>query len=101
MKQLLKGKRALITGATSGIGLAVARCFAREGAALVLTGRRKERLEDIAGELQEKGVECAILPGDAGDLDFAAELFRFAEERDGWSCWCAVRGWPSGRRPWR
>ena len=43
---------AFITGATSGFGRAAARCFAREGWALVLTGRRFERLEELAAELQ-------------------------------------------------
>lgn len=42
---------ALITGATSGIGAACAQVFAREGYNLILTGRRRERLEKLAAEL--------------------------------------------------
>ena len=45
---------AFITGATSGFGRAAARRFAREGWALVLTGRRVERLEELASELNEQ-----------------------------------------------
>ncbi|MCB2206712.1 MAG: SDR family oxidoreductase [Bacteroidetes bacterium] len=48
----------LITGATAGIGLACAQRFAREGHDLIITGRRKERLEKIAADLrQETGVQ--------------------------------------------
>lgn len=49
----LKKKIVLITGASSGIGLGCARAFAREGARLILTARRKERLDVLAKELQK------------------------------------------------
>ena len=49
----LRGKLAFITGASSGIGLSVARRFAREGANLVLWARREDRLEAIAAELEQ------------------------------------------------
>jgi NADP-dependent 3-hydroxy acid dehydrogenase YdfG len=48
----LKDKTALITGATSGIGLATARALAQEGCRLIITGRRKERLTALAEELR-------------------------------------------------
>ena len=52
----------VITGASSGIGAACARGFAREGARLVLTGRRTERLEALAEELRaEHGTECHLV----------------------------------------
>jgi len=44
----------LITGATAGIGLACARRFAKEGHDLIITGRRKERLEEISSDLKQK-----------------------------------------------
>lgn len=51
---MLKNKTVLITGATSGFGMAAARLFAREGAKLVITGRREDRLKALAQELGDK-----------------------------------------------
>ena len=48
----LKNKTALITGATSGIGLATARALAQEGCRLIITGRRDKRLAEISQELK-------------------------------------------------
>jgi len=50
----LKGKNVLITGASAGIGEACARAFAREGANLILTARRQERLEMLANKLNNE-----------------------------------------------
>jgi NADP-dependent 3-hydroxy acid dehydrogenase YdfG len=56
----LRGRRALVTGASSGIGAAIARRFAREGAEVTLAARRRERLEDV----QRDCPGAAILPLD-------------------------------------
>ena len=55
------GKTILITGATSGIGLACARKFAENGDRLILTGRNEQRLAEIKKELTEKGTEVLTL----------------------------------------
>ncbi|HHV97275.1 MAG TPA: glucose 1-dehydrogenase [Clostridiaceae bacterium] len=55
----LKGKVALITGTSSGLGVQFARAFARQGADLVILARRYDRLEALAREIEEEtGVRC-------------------------------------------
>jgi short-subunit dehydrogenase len=58
----LEGKVSVVTGASAGIGEATARAFAREGAVVVLSARREERLREIAGELGESAswVRCDV-----------------------------------------
>jgi len=70
----LNGKVAFITGASSGIGAAMAREFARRGAAVVLTARRWERIEALALELREREGKALAVRCDVnrdGDLEAA------------------------------
>ena len=64
-------KTILITGATSGIGLACARKFAENGDRLILTGRNEQRLAEIKKELTEKGTEVLTLAFDVRDREKA------------------------------
>ena len=64
-------KIVLITGATSGIGLACARKFAENGDKLILTGRNESRLTEIKKELSEKGADVLTLVFDVRDREMA------------------------------
>jgi hypothetical protein len=75
-----KGKWALVTGASSGIGVALARELAAAGVNLILTARRVERLQAVAAELGAGfGVEVRVLPADLNQRAAAAELFAATE----------------------
>lgn len=62
-----KGKRAWVTGASSGIGQAVARALAGEGAEVVLSARREDRLQSLAEELKSQGAQVHIEAVDVSD----------------------------------
>ncbi|MES2960618.1 MAG: SDR family oxidoreductase [Pseudomonadota bacterium] len=71
--------RAVITGGTQGLGLAVARRLAREGAAgIVISGRRSALGEAAATELRALGTECHYVQADVGESDDCARLMAVA-----------------------
>jgi NAD(P)-dependent dehydrogenase (short-subunit alcohol dehydrogenase family) len=68
----LQGKTALVTGATSGIGAAIAQAFAQEGARVVLTGRSVERGQVIVQTIHQTGGEAHVVVADlTRDQDIA------------------------------
>jgi hypothetical protein len=79
----LAGKVAIVTGASRGIGQAIAERFAREGAAVVLVARTRAALESIAADITRDGGTAAVLAGDATTEDVNAEMVALAERRFG------------------
>ncbi|WP_299304853.1 SDR family oxidoreductase [uncultured Brachybacterium sp.] len=82
----LKGRKALITGADSGIGAAVAIAFAREGADVALNylPQEEEDAQHIAEVIRKEGRKAVLLPGDLIDADFCRSLVADAvHELDG------------------
>lgn len=63
----LQGKVALITGGNAGIGEAIARRFAREGASVVITGRRKDLLENVVADILREGGRAIAVAGSVTD----------------------------------
>jgi NAD(P)-dependent dehydrogenase (short-subunit alcohol dehydrogenase family) len=76
----LEGKIALITGGTSGIGLAAARLFREHGAQLILTGRDPGRIAETAAEF---GEQALVLRSEAGNLQDIDALIGIIKERFG------------------
>ncbi|AIN59133.1 SDR family oxidoreductase [Pseudomonas soli] len=80
----LAGKVAIITGASSGIGRAAAKLFARHGANLVLTARRQAELEQLAADITAAGHgQVFTVAGDISDAALARELVDTAVSRFG------------------
>ena len=74
----LINKVAIITGASSGIGLATARLFASEGARLVLAARRGELLDQLVAEIGDEDGTAVALSGDIRDEAYAKALVELA-----------------------
>lgn len=69
MQQRLENKVAVVTGGTSGIGLATAKLFIEEGAFVFVTGRRKKELDDVVAVLGERSFGVQADSSKAADLD--------------------------------
>lgn len=78
MKTPVKGARALITGASTGIGAAIAERFASLGINLALCARNKDRLEEQKERLSRSGVEIFTLAGDLSRPEFAEDFVKEA-----------------------
>ena len=76
----LTGKTALVTGASSGIGEAIARQLAERGADVILVARRRDKLESLAGAIREAhGVRADVVAMDLGEAGAAGRLFEATE----------------------
>ena len=79
MTRALQGKRALITGASKGIGRGLAAAFAAQGAEIVAVARDETGLAEVQREVEEAGSSCHIIRADLSDM---ADVMRVAAEAD-------------------
>ncbi len=80
---LLANKVAIVTGASSGIGHATARLFAREGASVVVTARRQAELDQLVGQIEAEGGRAVAVAGDARDEAVARRVVEAARHHFG------------------
>jgi 3-oxoacyl-[acyl-carrier protein] reductase len=79
MDLMLSGRAAVVTGASSGIGRAIAKVLAREGARVAVSGRRRSNLEELAGEIVAAGGAApAVIVHDALDAGYVDAIERGA-----------------------
>lgn len=74
----LKGKTALVTGSTSGIGKAIAASLIAEGAAVIINGRREEKVNETIRELEKQTPDARLYPAafDLGTAEGCGEIFQ-------------------------
>jgi 3-oxoacyl-[acyl-carrier protein] reductase len=70
----LQGKRALVTGSSSGIGEAIAKTLANEGAIVAIHGRNAERTQHVVDAIQKSGGKAAIALGDLSTIEGSAAV---------------------------
>ena len=69
MSEVVKGKNIMVTGATSGIGLELARSFSSKGANLIILGKDEEKLDELYDEISIHGGKNLIIKSDLKELD--------------------------------
>lgn len=76
MNGILSGQIAVVTGASRGIGRAIALTLAQQGADLVVNGNQVDLLNNLAAEVKTEGRICLVQPGDVSDPETATKIAR-------------------------
>ena len=79
----LRGKTALVTGSTSGIGRATAIALAARGAHVLVVGRNEQRAKDVVAEIEGSGGSATFRLTTLSDLESARDLVEWAAEAGG------------------
>jgi len=79
----LKGRVAVVTGASSGLGVQMAKALAAQGADIVILARRKEKLEKVAEEIRQFGVRCRPIECDVTKIEMVRKAAELAEKEFG------------------
>ena len=79
----IKNKTVIITGASSGIGEATALKLSKEGANVVLTARRKERLQELKSKIEKEGGKAIVVAGDVTNKNDWQHLQKEAKDTYG------------------
>jgi len=79
----LTGKVAIVTGGSRGIGEAIARALAAQGAEVVICSRKMEGLEPVAASINEAGGKCTAIACHTGNMEMIAALFKEVKDRFG------------------
>jgi 3-oxoacyl-[acyl-carrier protein] reductase len=78
MELKLEGKKAIVTGSSSGIGEAIAKCLAREGVQVMIHGRNKQELQRVVQEISANGGIAHYIEGDLASDDDAERVVEAA-----------------------
>lgn len=78
-----KGKVVLVSGASSGLGAQMAKGYAKQGATLIITARRVEKLEQVAEEIRATGVECYPIKCDVTDVESIKTMVEEVKSKTG------------------